>query len=190
MGGINQIHAKRANGLLLELRGGILEIDVQKNLIGLAVGFVLEAETEPAMLFVGSLEVPGGDGVRKDEKSGMGAASFGEAGEEELILVVEHGHEALPGDVASAGAVHVVADGLVVGRDGLRDRSRSRANAQKPTGHLLTGSNLGKRPVDGSLQIDGQGFGMNVGGLLGCGSGHGGSILRNSGWAEYSAEWA
>ena len=164
MAGIDQIHAERANGLLLELRGGILEIDVEKNLIGLGAGFVLEAETDPAVLLVGSLVVPGGDGVGEDEKSGMVAANFAEPGEEELIFVVEHGHEALLGDVARAGAVDVVADDLVVGRDGLRDRSRSRANAQKPTCHLLTSSDLGKRSVEGSLQIDSQGFGVKVSG--------------------------
>ena len=172
MGGIDQIHAERANGLLLELRGGIAEIDVEKNLIRLALGFGLEAETEPAVLLIGSLVIPGGDGIRKNKKSGMGATIFGEPGEEELIFVVEHGQQALFGDVARAGAVRVVADRLVVGRDGLRDRSRSRANAQKPTGHFLTGSNLGKRPIEGSLQIDGQGFGVNVGGLLGSEGGH------------------
>src|SRR5271170_4777251 len=107
MAGIDQIHAERANGLLLELCSGISEIDVEKNLIGLAAWFVLEAETEPAVLLVGSLVVPGGDGVRKDEKSGMGAAIFGEPGEEELIFVVEHSHQALLGDVARASAIDV-----------------------------------------------------------------------------------
>ena len=96
MAGIDQIHAERANGLLLELRGGIAEIDVEKNLIGLAIGFGLEAETEPAVLLVGSLVIPGGDGVRKNEKSGMGTASFGEPGEEELIFVVEHRQRGAP----------------------------------------------------------------------------------------------
>src|SRR5271170_4608162 len=107
MGGIDQIHAERTNGLLLELRSGVAEIDVEKNLIGLAPGFVLEAETEPAVLLVGSLVIPGGDSVRKNEKSGMGAAIFGEPGEEELIFVVEHGQKALPGDVARSRAIRV-----------------------------------------------------------------------------------
>src|ERR1700722_11188037 len=187
MAGIDKIHPERADGLLLQLRIGVPEIDVEKNLIGLPAGFGLEAETEPAVLFVGSLVIPGGDGVRKSEESSMGAAIFGQPRQEDLIFAVEHGQEALPGDVARAGAVRIIADGLVVGRDGLRDRSRSRANAQKPTSHLLTGSNLGKRPVERSLQIDGQGFGMNVGGLLGRGVGHKRLRLRKSGW-EYGAE--
>src|SRR5271170_6526753 len=107
MGGIDQIHAERTNGLLLELRSGVAEIDVEKNLIGLAPGFVLEAETEPAVLLVGPLVIPGGDSVRKNEKSGMGAAIFGEPREQELIFVVEHSHQALLGDISRASAIDV-----------------------------------------------------------------------------------
>ena len=151
MGGIDQIHAERANGLLLKLRSGITEIDVEKNLIRRVIGFGLEAKTEPAMLLIGALVIPGGHGVRKSEKSGMGATIFGQPGEEELIFVIEHGHEALFGDVAGASSVRVIAYGLVVSRDGLCNRSRGCANAQKPPSHFLTGANLGKRPVEGSL---------------------------------------
>ena len=173
IGGIDQIHAERANGLLLKLCRGVPEVDMEKNLIRLAIGFGLEPDTEPAVLLVGSLIIPGGDSVRKNEKSSVGTASFGEPGNEELIFVVEHRQEAFLGDVARASAVRVVADGLVVGRDGLRDRSRSSASAQKPTRHFLTGANLGKRPVAGSLQIDGQSLGVNIGELLGyVGGGH------------------
>src|ERR1700733_4720904 len=69
---VDQIHTEGANGLLLELCSGIPEIDVEKNLIGRAFGFGLEANTEPAVLLVGSLVIPGGDRVRKSKKSGLG----------------------------------------------------------------------------------------------------------------------
>src|ERR1700677_1774885 len=115
IGGIHQVHTERADGLLLELRSGIHEIDVKKNLVGLSARFGLEAYTEPAMLLVGSLVIPGGNGVGKNKKSGMVAAKFAKPGDQERIFIVEHGQEAFPGNIASTGAVGVVADGLVIG---------------------------------------------------------------------------
>ena len=102
---------------------------MQKNLIGLTLGLGLKAYAEPAVLLVVSLIISSGDGIGENEETGVGTAVFVEPIEKNLIFAIEHRQEALFRDVARAGAVNIIADGLIVSRDGLCDRPRRCSNA-------------------------------------------------------------
>src|SRR5262249_8851207 len=71
-----------------------------------------------------------------------------------LVLAIEHRQQALARHVAGAVPVSLVAEGLVVGADGLGDGARCSADPEEPVGDLLTGTDLGKRPVVAGVEVE------------------------------------
>ena len=70
----------------------------------------------------------------------------------------KYGAEALAADVAVGRAIDRIAHRHVVGRDGLGDRARGPAHAEKPAHHLLPRPDLGKRAIAPGVQVDLQSF--------------------------------
>jgi hypothetical protein len=97
---------------------------------------------------VGSGVVTRRDGVDKAEKASLRSTSFVQLIEQLSPFVVQHGIEALSGYVARAGAVEIVADLLVVGRDGFSNGSGGSSYNQKPACDFLTSADFGKRAKD------------------------------------------
>jgi hypothetical protein len=96
---------------------------MQEQLAGFGAGLGLEANTKPSVLLIGALIIAGGDSISKDEEARILATSRVEPVQQMLVLIVEHGKEALLRDIAGASAIDVVANDLVVGRNRFRDRA-------------------------------------------------------------------
>src|SRR6516225_1007736 len=69
-GSVDEVYTQNANGLLLQKIGGILQVDMQQNVVGLAPGLPLKAQTDPTVSFVCSSVVTCGNGVHKTEEAG------------------------------------------------------------------------------------------------------------------------
>src|SRR5207247_6699042 len=98
----------------------------------------------------------GGDGFREDEEPRGGPALVSQPLEEQGVLVVKHGEEALTAHITFGLAVNGVAHLHVVGGNGLGHGARSAPDAEEPPGDFLTGADLGGRPVERLVQIDAQ----------------------------------
>jgi hypothetical protein len=92
--------------------------------------------------------------VGKNKKAGRRAAFLLQAFQQQRVLVVQHGFQPLAADIAIGMAVNGVADGHVVGRNGLGDGAGGAADAEEPPGHLLPGADFRKGAVFGRVQID------------------------------------
>src|SRR5882757_2310462 len=69
--GIDQVHAQDTDSLLLEQVGGITHVDMQDDVIRLAIGLQLKSQADPAVRLVGSGMVAGGDGIDKGKEAGF-----------------------------------------------------------------------------------------------------------------------
>jgi hypothetical protein len=93
-------------------------------------------------------------GVGEHEEPRPLAALAVEALDQQLVLVVEHGVEPQPADVAIAVAVDRVAEGHVVGGHGLRHGAGGAADAEKPSRDFLARADLGERAVSHRIEVD------------------------------------
>src|SRR5215469_6035865 len=135
---------------------------MQQNVVGLAPRFPLKAQTDPTVSFVCSGVVTCGNGVNKTEKAGLRSASFVQLVEQLSPFAVQHAIEALSGYVARAGTVEIIADLLVIGRDGFCHSAGGSSDDQKPARHFLTGADFGKRTKDRRIQIEGKRLVMSI----------------------------
>ena len=80
--------------------------------------------------------------------------------------MLEHLLDPLPRDVPGSLAVDRVADLHVVGRHRFGHRAGGSPYGEEPPRHLLPGPDLGKRPINLPVDVDGQGtLGNRVGGV-------------------------
>jgi hypothetical protein len=114
----------------------------------------LEAQPHPAVALVRAGVVLGRDRVGEDEEARLLAARGRQALEQQAVLVLQHREQPLARHVAAPLAVDRVAEGHVVGRDGLRDRAGGAADLQEPARHLLPGADLGQGSEAGRVQVD------------------------------------
>src|SRR5215472_10354312 len=122
--GIDQVYAKDANSLLLEEVGRISHVDVQHHVAWLASRLELKAQAHPTVRLICSSIVARGDGIDKGEKARLRPSSFLQLFEELVPLAIQHGFKSFSGDVTDSGAVEIVADFLIVSRNGFGDRAR------------------------------------------------------------------
>ncbi len=169
--GVNEIDPDDAERLLLLEVLLVQHPDVDEDLRGLRAGLGLEADAHPAMGLARMKLAVRGDGIGKDEEAGGLAALGVEPLAHQVVLVLEHGLEALAADVAVAMAVDGVADDHVVGGNALCDGPGSAADAEEPPGDLLARADLGKRAILGGIEVDAEGllvgvdeFGFHAGG--------------------------
>jgi hypothetical protein len=126
--------------------------------LGSPSGLGLEADAHPAVGVVVALVTLGGDGVGEHEKGGAVAPLGGEAFAQELVFVVEHEREALARHVAGRLAVDGVAEGHVVGGDGLGDGAGGAARLEEHARDLLAGADFREGAVLGIVEIDREGL--------------------------------
>src|SRR4051812_19444025 len=151
---VSDVHTHDAQGFLLLHRLLIQHTDVDDHLRRFGHWFRLESDPKPAVIFVVAAFVSARlDGVGENEKAGARSSLLLEALLHELILVIEHVLQSLPGDVAFRVAVNGVTHGHVVSGNRLGDRPCSAAYAEKPARNLLPGAYLRKGPVLRRIQI-------------------------------------
>ena len=92
--------------------------------------------------------------VGKNEKPGRRPAFLRKPFQQQAVFVIEHRFQALAADVTLGVPVNGVADGHVVGGDGLGDGAGRAADAEKPAGHFLSGADFGEGAVFGRVQVD------------------------------------
>src|SRR5215469_8689764 len=161
-GRVDEVYTQCAKGFLLEKIRGILQVDMQQNVVVLASRLTLKAQTDPTVSFVRSGVVTCGNGVHKTEKAGLRSASFVQLVEQLSPFAIQHGIEALSGYIARAGTVEIIANLLVVGRDGFGNGSGGSSDDQKPARDFLTGADFGERTKDRRIQIEGKRLVMSV----------------------------
>ena len=83
-------------------------------------------------------------------------------------FALDHGFEAFFGNVTGARTVQIVADFLVIRRDGFSNCPGGSSNNQKPPRDFLAGANFGKGAIAGRIQIDAEGFLMSAKLFRGC----------------------
>ena len=153
---IDKVHPDDAERFLLREVLMIHHPDVDDDLGRLAARRGLETDAHPAVAFVAMDVTLRGNRLSKGEEAGVVAALSGEAFEQQAILVIEHGGEALASDVALALAVDGVAHKHIVGGDALGHRARGAADPEEPARDLLPRANLGEGAVLGRVKIDAQ----------------------------------
>ncbi len=157
-GGVEQIDAHDAQSLLLQVVFTIEHADVDNDLAVVVPRVGLKFYAHPAVALVGALIVAGRHRVGEGEESRAVAARRLQPFQVEAVLVIEHALQALARDVALAAAVNRVADGHVIGGDGLGDRSRRGAHLEKPARHFLPGADFGEGAVKQRVEVDLQRF--------------------------------
>ena len=110
-----QVHAENADRFLLRERVIIQHVDVQDNGVWLTTRLGLKAQADPAMAFVGALEIPRGYGVAEGEKARLITAGFAEAANQQGVLLLEHRFDAFTRHIAICFAVNLVTDLHVIG---------------------------------------------------------------------------
>src|SRR5262249_47161990 len=100
--------------------------------------------------------------IQKGKKTSARTASLLQLRQQLGPLVLQHGFKPLPGNVARTGAVQVVADFLVVGRDGFGDGAGGAAYDQEPARDFLSGANFGERTESGRIEVQGERFLVSV----------------------------
>ena len=122
-----------------------------------AVGAGLEAHPHPAVALVRPRELRAATVSANTKKRVVSPRVASSRSIEQGVLVVEHG-ERRSRDVAAGLAVDRVADGHVVGGDGLGDRAGRPADPEEPAGHLLAGADLREGPVNGGSRLISRAF--------------------------------
>ena len=131
-------------------------------------GGVLETQAHPAVGFIVAAEASRRNGIRKNKESPVVSCCGSQAFDEELLLVFQHGLEALAAHIAARGTIDGVAEGHVVGGHGFCNSSSSTSCREEVPGHLLTGSDFGECAVESVVQIHpqrlalGPSFGVRV----------------------------
>ena len=158
-GAVEQVHADNPQGLLLQGVLGVEHPHVQDDLAVLVAGIGLEPHAHPAVAFVGALGSCGRKRCRRRRRRQVVSPRLScKRLRFKLVLVVEHGFQPLPADIALALAVDGVADGHVVGRHALGDGAGGAAHVEEPPHHFLPGADLGERAVAALVEVDGQGL--------------------------------
>src|SRR5580658_303625 len=152
--GVDQVHAQDADGFLLEEVRAITHVDVENDLVRLAAGLQLEAQTYPTVRLICSSVVAGGDGIHEGKEAGGRPTAFFQLVEELGPFAIEHGFETFFGDVTCTGTVEIVTDFLVVRGDRFRNGPGGATYDQEPSHDLLASTNLGKGAVAGCIEVD------------------------------------
>jgi hypothetical protein len=92
--------------------------------------------------------------VGEGEKPGGVAAPGAQSLDQSDELVLEHGLQALPADIALRGTVEHIAYRHVVGRNGLRHRSGRAPDREEPSGNLLAATDLGVRAILRRISVE------------------------------------
>ena len=96
--------------------------------------------------------------IAEGEEAGVLAALGPQAVDELGEFVIQHAFQAFFRDVALDGAVQRVADGHVIGGDGLGHRAGGPGGTEEPVGRFLAGAYFRKGAVNGGGQIELEGF--------------------------------
>ena len=161
-GAIDQVDADDAKGFLLLDVFAFEHADMKDNVRRRGLGLMLKAHSHPAVRFGIAAITAGGDGVGENEEFGGATALLSQPFQQEGILVVQHGLEALAANVTFTGAVDCIAEGHVVSRHGFGDGAGGAADTEEPTGDLLAGAGFGKGAVFSRIQINVQRLMMGV----------------------------
>jgi branched-chain amino acid transport system substrate-binding protein len=151
---VNQIYPHDANGLLLLKVLSVQHPHVNDDFVRFLAWAALESDAHPAVGFVVTAKTASRHGIGKGEKSAFYTDLLIQPLHEQFIFVIEHAAETIPTNVATRGTVDRVAKSHVIGRNGLRHGTGSASDGKKSARNLLSGSDLGKCPVDGRLHID------------------------------------
>ena len=151
---VDQVHAEHAERFLLHESVAVEHPRVQDDLVRLGLRVVLEADPHPTVTVGVAAVVLGRHRVREREERALASPLEIEPFDQQVVFVVEHRDEATARDVALGRAVDRVADVLVVGRHGLRDRPGRAADAKEPAPDLLAGTDLGEAAVDPRIEVE------------------------------------
>jgi hypothetical protein len=121
--------AKDANSLLLKEVGRIPHVDVQHHVAWLTSRLELKAQTHPPVRLICSGIVACGDGIDKREKASLRPSSFLQLFEELIPLAIQHSFKSFSGHITDSGPVEIVADFLIVSRNGFGDRAGGRSHS-------------------------------------------------------------
>ena len=163
---VQEVDSDDAEGLLLQRRLHVEHAYVEDDLARLIVRVRLELDAHPSVALVSAPEAPGHDGVGESEERRVVASPISQAIDVQRVLVVQHGLKPCLGDVPVHLAVDSIADRHVVGGDRLGNGPRGATDPEEPSGHLLTGADLGHGPVPARIEIDTQRLLMRVHRLL------------------------
>src|SRR5579859_4414321 len=94
--------------------------------------------------------------VSKSEESCVAAALVFEPFQEQVIFVIQHGLEPPPADIALRRTIDSVADGHIVGGNGLGHGLGGSADAKEPAGNLLPGADLREGAITPGILVDPQ----------------------------------
>src|ERR1700722_6359936 len=156
--GIEEVDANNAQSFLLKVVFAIEHPNMDSDLAILVPRVRLKLYAQPAMALVSALIIAGRHGVGENEEGGAIPARGLQAFQVETVLVVEHPLQAFARDVSLATTVNRIADGHVIGRDRLGDRSCRGADLEKPARNFLPGAYFSKRAVKHRIEVDLQRF--------------------------------
>src|ERR1700677_1375863 len=165
---VDQVDTQDTDSLLLERVGRIIHVDMQHDVARGATGAQLESQADPAVRLVCSGIVAGGDGINIGKEASLRPSALVQLVDELGPFAVHHGFEAFFGNVTGAGTVQIVANFLVIRRDGFSNSPGGSSNYQKPPHDFLAGTNFGKGAIAGRIQIDAEGFLMSAKLFRGC----------------------
>ena len=122
---VDEVHSGNAESFLLEEILGIQHADMENDVAEFRTGGMLEAQAHPAMGFIVAAEAARRDGIRKNKESPVVSCCGSQSFDKELLLVFQHGLEALAAHIAARGTIDGIAEGHVVGGNGFCNRSSS-----------------------------------------------------------------
>jgi len=114
----------------------------------------LKAQAQPTVSFICSSIVSRGDGIDEGKETSLRSTRLGQLIEKLSPLAIQHGLESLPGYIARAGTIKVIADLLVIGRDGLGNGAGGPSDNKKPARDLLASADFGKGAKSRRIEIE------------------------------------
>ena len=187
-GGEHQIHSEDSQMVLLLCIGGIKHPAMKKDLMGRATHCGLKPNAHPPMAFRALLvlEGPRPHRIGKGEKCRVTAARRPQSLRQQRILMIQHGDEPVPRNIAGTVSVDGITHLHVVSGNALRHGPGSPAHPEKPGRRLLAGADFREGAVFGGIKIELEGFlagGWDIG-SYGHGESFSGGRVRRFSWCR------
>lgn len=122
-GGVDEVHANGAEGVLLATRVLIPETKMEDDLAWLGLGMVLKADADPRVPLPFTVMRGRRHRVGEGEEAGHRATFSLQSIDQESVLMVEHLLQPLTGNIALRVAVDRVADTHIIGGNTLCHRT-------------------------------------------------------------------
>ena len=161
-GAVDDVDAQDAERLLLSQVVFIQQPYVDDDFRGSGSGLHQAPHPKPAITGTSPRIAAGGNGVGKDEELGALSPLVSQALFDQPVLVIQHGYQPASTDVTIGGPVNRIAEGHVIGADGLGNRPRGSPDLEEPACYFLPGADLGKGSVLVAIEVDAKCFLVGV----------------------------